>query len=147
MEIIMSEFEKKLYIDDEGCPTEGAVLKRHWHQHKDRINSLESHNRELLAVNQVLREALQKACADVDELSVNSTNEDYIHGFQIGVTQSLKIIRAIKPGDVTLVEVGSVDCQFVDGIGEHHVAEFCHLPEGVTKLYVLQKKEGANVST
>lgn len=96
------------------------------------INALESHNRELLAVIAAKDEALRMAISHIQH---------------IGTDASIEQALALKPGDIALVEVGSVDCQFVDGIGEHHVAEFCHLPEGVTKLYVLQKKEGANVST
>jgi hypothetical protein len=110
-----------------------------------RITSLESHNRELLAVNQVLREALQKISdmdyGEPDRMKKCKHEKYHWEECEQCIIEVADAALAIKPGDIALVEVGShtinrSSCRAATTIND------TLLPDGKSKLYALQKKEG-----
>lgn len=105
-----------------------------------RITSLESHNRELLAVNQVLREALNAAQAALDTYDYTGTKEDsdkYIKAERL-CAEAI----AFNPGDMKLVEVNHIDDFYIDHFGDFQWNNIYY----DAKLYTIQTKRNTEGS-
>jgi hypothetical protein len=105
-----------------------------------RITSLESHNRELLAVIAAKDEALLSAANVFEKYTLQISEENEYHRIAKAVD--------IKPGDIALVEVGYASEPSIQNlINGNDVIVGKKNDIRNEAVYALQKKEGANVST
>jgi hypothetical protein len=80
-----------------------TMLTEHIVNLQEIIGTLESHNRDLLAANQVMREALEGMCAIYDTDGDHSPSDGFVQ------REKSRKALAINPSDVTLIEVGETD--------------------------------------